>query len=314
MKKIGRNDPCPCGSGKKYKRCCLDPWERLQHFLDIVPHFADVNQMTTEEIILRLEDAGIGFEREKFLQEVEVFYSAEQIWDNWYETFEIKLYGWEEEFPWLAAWVLWERMTPPHNLPREQISVLYEQANAYLGSKDYKNASEIFLKAWEAIRYKNKPEYKDMSFLDEQYSSNFFISNLVQDIELSLRNAATRDPVYSEKLIVYCREFVQMFPGEDESIVHNMRRAIAEAYSRLGDYERANLEFQKIVEDYPHNLWGYIGWGDIYFLDKNADFAKAKELYLKALAITKDEFDIMVVQERLEDLEQAKLSRGQQTV
>ena len=22
--KIGRNDPCPCGSGKKYKNCCLD--------------------------------------------------------------------------------------------------------------------------------------------------------------------------------------------------------------------------------------------------------------------------------------------------
>ena len=23
-KKVGRNDPCPCGSGKKYKKCCLD--------------------------------------------------------------------------------------------------------------------------------------------------------------------------------------------------------------------------------------------------------------------------------------------------
>ena len=23
MPKIGRNDPCPCGSGKKYKKCCL---------------------------------------------------------------------------------------------------------------------------------------------------------------------------------------------------------------------------------------------------------------------------------------------------
>ena len=22
-KKIGRNEPCPCGSGKKYKNCCL---------------------------------------------------------------------------------------------------------------------------------------------------------------------------------------------------------------------------------------------------------------------------------------------------
>jgi hypothetical protein len=22
--KVGRNDPCPCGSGKKYKSCCLN--------------------------------------------------------------------------------------------------------------------------------------------------------------------------------------------------------------------------------------------------------------------------------------------------
>ena len=21
--KVGRNDPCPCGSGKKFKKCCL---------------------------------------------------------------------------------------------------------------------------------------------------------------------------------------------------------------------------------------------------------------------------------------------------
>ncbi len=44
--KIGRNDPCPCGSGKKYKRCCLavasgaaEPpadfaWRRLRRLLD----------------------------------------------------------------------------------------------------------------------------------------------------------------------------------------------------------------------------------------------------------------------------------------
>ncbi|WP_050988031.1 SEC-C metal-binding domain-containing protein [Thiothrix nivea] len=23
QKLVGRNDPCPCGSGKKYKKCCL---------------------------------------------------------------------------------------------------------------------------------------------------------------------------------------------------------------------------------------------------------------------------------------------------
>jgi uncharacterized protein YecA (UPF0149 family) len=24
QRKVGRNDPCPCGSGKKYKKCCLN--------------------------------------------------------------------------------------------------------------------------------------------------------------------------------------------------------------------------------------------------------------------------------------------------
>jgi uncharacterized protein YecA (UPF0149 family) len=24
-KKVGRNDPCPCGSGRKYKYCCMNP-------------------------------------------------------------------------------------------------------------------------------------------------------------------------------------------------------------------------------------------------------------------------------------------------
>ena len=28
-KKIGRNDPCPCGSGKKYKKCCGDPTKQV---------------------------------------------------------------------------------------------------------------------------------------------------------------------------------------------------------------------------------------------------------------------------------------------
>jgi tetratricopeptide (TPR) repeat protein len=30
MANIGRNDPCPCGSGKKYKRCCLDKDEAAE--------------------------------------------------------------------------------------------------------------------------------------------------------------------------------------------------------------------------------------------------------------------------------------------
>ena len=31
MAKAGRNDPCPCGSGRKYKRCCLEKDEATEH-------------------------------------------------------------------------------------------------------------------------------------------------------------------------------------------------------------------------------------------------------------------------------------------
>jgi len=29
--KIGRNDPCPCGSGLKYKKCCMKNDEKIKH-------------------------------------------------------------------------------------------------------------------------------------------------------------------------------------------------------------------------------------------------------------------------------------------
>ena len=36
MVAIGRNDPCPCGSGKKYKQCCLgkEPPPRISAVMD----------------------------------------------------------------------------------------------------------------------------------------------------------------------------------------------------------------------------------------------------------------------------------------
>jgi hypothetical protein len=36
-KKIGRNDPCPCGSGKKYKSCCLTKKDNVFSFPGSIP-------------------------------------------------------------------------------------------------------------------------------------------------------------------------------------------------------------------------------------------------------------------------------------
>ena len=39
MKKPGRNDPCPCGSGKKYKQCC----GQLAEVATVMSHSVDAS-------------------------------------------------------------------------------------------------------------------------------------------------------------------------------------------------------------------------------------------------------------------------------
>jgi len=51
MAKIGRNDPCPCGSGKKYKKCCLPKDEALVA--------AKAAQQPSAPPLLMLEDDGL---------------------------------------------------------------------------------------------------------------------------------------------------------------------------------------------------------------------------------------------------------------
>ena len=45
----GRNDPCPCGSGKKYKKCCLIKDENP--FYDLLPVNPPVPRLSREEIV-----------------------------------------------------------------------------------------------------------------------------------------------------------------------------------------------------------------------------------------------------------------------
>jgi len=49
--KVGRNDPCPCGSGKKFKRCCLDA-KRLD-----APSSEELQDDALEFVAAALEEA-----------------------------------------------------------------------------------------------------------------------------------------------------------------------------------------------------------------------------------------------------------------
>jgi hypothetical protein len=47
--KVGRNEPCPCGSGKKYKKCCFEKDQERLH------HSSEVAGVTTDELEVKPE-------------------------------------------------------------------------------------------------------------------------------------------------------------------------------------------------------------------------------------------------------------------
>lgn len=53
MSKIGRNDPCSCGSGKKHKRCCLNSPKRINQGLE---NYFNLKGKKAEEIVQYLAE------------------------------------------------------------------------------------------------------------------------------------------------------------------------------------------------------------------------------------------------------------------
>jgi tetratricopeptide (TPR) repeat protein len=72
MAKIGRNDPCPCGSGKKYKRCCLKLHQATRPTEDPVPlgvvEYDDLDDLSNRAV--DLVRAGDLDEAEKVAREL----------------------------------------------------------------------------------------------------------------------------------------------------------------------------------------------------------------------------------------------------
>lgn len=69
IKKIGRNDPCPCGSGRKYKHCCLN---KPKTGLDQIESLAE-----RQKWLRYYPETGVG--RQEGREYLEDYYDAESI-------------------------------------------------------------------------------------------------------------------------------------------------------------------------------------------------------------------------------------------
>ena len=277
-------------------------WKMLKHNLNLIPHFTmeRVESLTTEEIIKELRDYGIEFKRVQFLLDVRRFYSVEELVKNWETSYSIDLECIESDFLFLAATILWERLAPDI-INSEKINEMMERGYEFVDNQEDEKASKVWLEAWEYLRERFKPEIKDIKDADVIYSFFEYIMDWSQDLMMALWNASLL-----QELIKICRELLEYFPESSDLFIHNVLRYIAEALFALDLVEEGEKEFKDLVERFPKNPWGYIGWGDQYsdFRENYFNFEKAKSLYIKGLEI--DDSEKETVSRRIEFLEVEK--------
>ena len=291
--KVGRNDSCPCGSGKKYKKCCMDKVTIPKSFSWNIDR---VGAMSTEEIFEKLSTMGIQTDQDQFLRDVHQFYSASALANHWLEPTGSDISG--VDFVHYAAVSLWERLAPDV-INDETIDYLMQEGYEELERRKLQIACHLWLTAWGYLKTRFTSGMKSIQDAEIVFSGSQNLYNWTQDLEMELGNAELH-----QDRITYCREFCDFFPDSPDPLLLNMKLAEAEGYFNIGESEKAESLFSELQRQYPDNVWVYCRWGDLFLFSRLPDFVpdfeKAEMIYRMALGRNLEgEGDVM---ERIRDM------------
>jgi tetratricopeptide (TPR) repeat protein len=246
-----------------------------------------VRQMSTEEIIAKLQTFGVPFDPQTFRErDVQRFRSAEALSDSWWDVYKIMTTGLDDDFIFIAAIVLWERLAP--DIVNVEMLDDWMQEGYKLIEAEPKpktaEACQIWLRVWDHFKTWLTPEMTTVEQADELFSGMQSFSNWCQELEAELHNAGLDDPRFFHERLRYCQEFCRQF-HEDEGMIPSFLRAEAETYFSLGQESDGVRKFEQLIERFPDWAWGYVGWGDEYWIMKDSvkDYARADQIYRKAL-------------------------------
>ena len=130
--KIGRNDPCPCGSGKKYKKCCINKE-------------IDFNTLQFGNSVNGVESNGKTEVNDPLLQQVNTMMQ---------EGYSLLDKGEEEKAieVWLEVWQKTVKWFEPKNI--SSVDELDQLTNAHM-AQSYFNWVQDFEMALSGVGHKN---------------------------------------------------------------------------------------------------------------------------------------------------------------
>lgn len=261
----------------------------------------EIDRLSSEEIIRMLHHFGVPFDINSFLEQVNQHHSAFELGSGWIQNNHITASGFDIDFIWMSSEILWRRFAP-EIINSEHINDLMQDGYTNIGNNDIINGCTKWLNVWKYLKENFTSDMKNIDDAERTFAGLQLLSNWCQDLESELWNAALKEEYFHHERIRYCDEFCNFFPKSSELIIVNMHRAIADSLYEIRDVEKGDGVYRKLIHDYPNNVWGYIGWGDIYAHGTmnsvvHIDNEKARKIY--QLALNRKMEDLEFISERL---------------
>lgn len=178
-------------------------------------------------------------------------------------------------------------LPPIELLPEERMGDLIEDGYKLLRAGQTAEACDLWLAAWDLVLRLARPEMRTALGFDEAYGTLYAVFNLCSDVGYELANAGLDDPAYYERLLRFTREYLALFPDEEPDRVVTFARLQGEALWALGRRSEGEAVYAALMDQFPDEGWGYIGWSDQYWLDHRAvprEYAAGEAILRRALA------------------------------
>jgi tetratricopeptide (TPR) repeat protein len=245
------------------------------------PTGSDAAELSDEQLLEKLR--GFGVEGRAELERLcEGALSVEEVAGRLFERSGVgDGEGWpHEDWIWLSVRELWRRWWPE----RVCVEVLGEKIQAgydALERQEAAGAAAVWLGAWvDVVRLCDLTGIDLIGEFDDRFPMYQSLFNWSQDLEDALWNAGRENPGFLRGRIAVCEEALRRFPNENELMVENRRRALAESYFELGETDKGEALFAQWLEADPRWGWGWIGWADVHFFinDRPKDYTRAQDL------------------------------------
>ena len=179
----------------------------------------EIDQFMTDDIFRRLQAFNIRTSREEFLADVPKFLSSDALAEERWYSQRFNGEGADEDFPWMAALVLWKRLAPDTPCV-EMINDWIDEAYDHTDHDDRPGACQIGRKTWSALKSRFLSGRRSIEEVDELFKPlEYSISGWCQDYCEYLATSAIGEPDFDRERVQFCREFVELLPESDESLL-----------------------------------------------------------------------------------------------